>query len=78
MRRDAVFSKSLRPKGAGTPPSALNPAAPAPSVSAAVPNTAENQYLHLKKIKIRSDWVAVFFVGRSDQFVGGGAVFERI
>ena len=80
MRRDAVFSKSLRPKGAGTPSSALNPPAPAPSVSVFVPNTEKNQYLHLKKIKIRPDWVAVFLLGVLISLLGVGLfsnAFER-
>ena len=63
MRRDAVFSKSLRQKGSGSPSSELKRPATAPSVSASAPSTAKNHYLDLKKIKNRSDLVAVFLFG---------------
>ena len=63
MRRDAVFSKSLRPRGIGSVSSELNPQTPDESVSESVSKTAENQALDLKKIKIRFDFLAVFLLG---------------
>lgn len=63
MRRDAVFSKSLRPRGIGSVSSELNPHTPAPSVPESASKTAENQVLGVKKIKIRFDFLAVFLLG---------------
>lgn len=63
MRRDAVFSKSLRPRGIGSVSSKLNPHTPAPSVPESASKTAENQVLGVKKIKIRFDFLAVFLLG---------------
>jgi len=63
MRRDAVFSKSLRPRGSGSISSELPPQKPDLSVSESSSKTAENQVLYLKKIKIRFDFLAVFLLG---------------
>ena len=63
MKRDAVFSKSLRPRGTDSLASELNRQKPDPSVSESASKTAENQALDLKKIKFRFDFLAVFLLG---------------
>ena len=63
MRRDAVFSKSLRPKGPGSMSSELNPHTPDASIAEAVSKTAETHALKLQKIKIRFDFLAIFLLG---------------
>ncbi len=63
MRRDAVFSKSLGPRGSGSISSELPPQTPDLSLSESASNTANNQVLDLKKIKIRFDYLAVFLLG---------------
>ena len=63
MKRDAVFSKSLRPSGAGSLAAELNRQTTAPSLSESGSTTAENKYFDIKKIKIRFDFLAVFLFG---------------
>jgi serine protease DegQ len=63
MKRDAVFSKSLRSRRAGSLASGLNPQTPDPSLSTSASITPKNRYLDLKKIKTRSDFLAVFLLG---------------
>ena len=61
MKRDAVFSKSLRPREAGPLASELNRPTPEAAVSASAP--PQNRYLDIKKIRNRSDFFAVFLLG---------------
>jgi S1-C subfamily serine protease len=63
MKRDAVFSKSLRPRATGSPVSDLNRQTPDPSVSVSASKTPENKYFDSKKFKTRSDFLAVFLFG---------------
>jgi S1-C subfamily serine protease len=63
MKRDAVFSKSLRPRGTGSLASELSPVTPDPSLSTSASKTPQNRYLDLKKIKTRADYLAVFLFG---------------
>ena len=63
MKRDAVFSKSLRPSGAGSLAPELNRQTTAPSLSESGSTTTQNQYFDIKKIKIRFDFLAVFLFG---------------
>jgi S1-C subfamily serine protease len=63
MKRDAVFSKSLRPRGTGPLAPELNRQTPDPSVSTSESITPKNRYLDLNKIKTRSNFVAVFLFG---------------
>ena len=63
MKRDAVFSKSLRPRGTGSLASELNPQTPDASLSTSASKTPKNRYLDIKKIKTRSDLFAVFLFG---------------
>jgi S1-C subfamily serine protease len=63
MKRDAVFSKSRRPRGTGSLASELNPPTPDPSLSTSASKTSQKRYLDFKKIKNRSDFLAVFLFG---------------
>ena len=72
MKRDAVFSKSLRPRGPGPAASELNRETPDPSVSVAASTAPQKRYLDLKKIKTRSDFVAVFLFGVLVSLLGVG------
>ncbi len=63
MKRDAVFSKSHRPRGTGALASELNPQTPDASFSTSASKTPQNRYLDIKKIKSRSDLFAVFLFG---------------
>ncbi len=72
MKRDAVFSKSLRPRGTGSLASELNPQTPDPSLITSLSKTPQNKYIDLKKIKTRSDLVAVFLFGVLVSLLGLG------
>jgi hypothetical protein len=63
MKRDAVFSKSLRPRGTGSLASELNPPTTDPSESPSASKSPQKQYLGIQKIKNRSDYLAVFLFG---------------
>ncbi|MCE2781203.1 S1C family serine protease [Limnohabitans sp.] len=63
MKRDAVFSKSLHPRGTGSLAPESNRQTPDPSVSTSESITPKNRYLDFNKIKNRSDFVAVFLLG---------------
>ena len=63
MKRDAVFSKRLRPRGTGSPATELNPPTPEPSLSTSASKAPQNRYLDFKKIKTRADYLAVFLFG---------------
>jgi hypothetical protein len=51
MKRDAIFSKSLRPRGPGPLASELNRETPSPSGFASESTTAKKRYLDINKIK---------------------------
>jgi S1-C subfamily serine protease len=72
MKRDAVFSKSLRPRGTGPLAYELNAETPEPSVSVAASTAPKNRYLDFKKIKNKSDFVAVFLLGVLVSLLGVG------
>jgi S1-C subfamily serine protease len=63
MKRDAVFSKSLRPREAGPLASELNRPTPDAAVSESASAPPKNRYLDIKKIRNRSDFFAVFLLG---------------
>lgn len=63
MKRDAVFSKSLRPRETGSLASELNPPTTDPSESPSASKSPQKQYLDIQKIKNRSDYLAVFLFG---------------
>ena len=63
MKRDAIFSKSLRPRGPGPLASELNRETPSPSVFASKSTTPKKRYLDINKIKNRSNFVAFFVSG---------------
>jgi len=63
MKRDAVFSKSLRPRETGSLASEVNGQTSDPLVSESASKTAENKHIDLKKIKTRFDFLAVFLFG---------------
>ena len=63
MKRDAVFSKSLRPRGTGSLASELNPPKPDPSLNTSTSKTPKNKYIDIKNIQSRSDLIAVFLLG---------------
>jgi S1-C subfamily serine protease len=63
MKRDAIFSKSHRPRGPGPLASELNRETPSPSVFASESTTPKNRYLDINKIKNRSNFVAFFVSG---------------
>jgi S1-C subfamily serine protease len=63
MKRDAVFSKSLRPRGDGSLASELNRQKPDPSASESASKTPRNRYIDIKKIKLRLYFLAVFWIG---------------
>ena len=72
MKRDAVFSKSLRPRGTGSLASELNPPTPDLSLITSKSKTTKNKYIDLKKIKSRSDLLAVFLFGVLVSLLGMG------
>ena len=63
MKHDAIFSKSLRPRGPGPLASELNRETPSPSVFASESTTPKKRYLDINKIKNRSNFVAFFVSG---------------
>ncbi|WP_353237165.1 trypsin-like peptidase domain-containing protein [Limnohabitans sp.] len=63
MKRDAVFSKSLRPRGTGSLASELNHPTPDPLESPSASKSPQKQYLDTQKIKNRSNYLAVFLLG---------------
>jgi S1-C subfamily serine protease len=63
MKRDAVFSKSLRPRETGFLASEEKGQTSDPLVSESASKTTKNKRIDLRKIKTRFDFLAVFLFG---------------
>ncbi len=63
MKRDAVFSKSLRPRGTSPLASEMNGQKTEPLVFGSASKTTKNKHIDLKLIKVRFDFLAVFLLG---------------
>ena len=72
MKRDAVFSKSLRPRETSFLASEENGQTSDPLVSESASKTAKNKRIDLRKIKTRFDFLAVFLFGVLVSLLGVG------